>query len=61
MRYTLQHVHLGDGTALERTFSRALLPVGVDLRDGGIEGVLDLSLTSQPPASLQWLPSMRNG
>lgn len=59
VRYTLQYVHLGEGAVLERTFSRSLLPVGMDLRSGRVDGVLDLSLTSQAPASLQWLPCQR--
>ena len=59
VRYTLECVKLGNGSVLERTFSRSLLPVGTDLRDSGVAGVLDLPLTSQAPASLQWLPSLR--
>ncbi len=59
VRYTLQHVRLGDDGVLERTFSRSLLPVGDAVDHSDVDSELDLSLTSQAPASLQWLPVPR--
>lgn len=59
VRYTLQHVRASDNGVLERTFSRSLLPAGVAVDLGEVESELDLSLTAQAPASLQWLPGPR--
>lgn len=59
VRYTLQHVRVGTAGVVERSFCRSLLPVDVAADHHEVAAELELSLTSQAPASLQWLPVPR--
>jgi energy-coupling factor transporter ATP-binding protein EcfA2 len=60
VRYTLEAISL-DAAGLRRTFRRELMPVDGDpFVDGAwADPVLELSVSTQAPARLQWLPSLR--